>query len=416
MQGIRHSLHDVPGLSAKLSNDLLNFGAIVASADKETNENNEDGISLDSLSWSDRDATQDGHHELLLPTLLPRRSRESLLQDLTQKAVEIYETFAFQDPLVALQEEYRLRGIESIDEYFDFLECPETAPRRKRNYRRCEFRCPQSDDVRKVTSSCLPLPFLLMDSYNPPKDFLIEHTLIFFGKFGVFGDGLVYFESRIAAKKSAALKRLLEFHKNYGQSTVLFDSTSEASRSLKQHCTPFQETSTAAPNTATEPREAYDDQRHRRFPEWVNRLHNEGVEGAFLEIQYREDFDPRKHRIAPMYWEGQPTLLRCVMEVSSPIKARVVGLPGFSKKDARESAVKLLIDKLGKNRNHTEDKSGSKQKGIGDPNQASPFGGLNRQKGEVLSPRECNMRADATRCCLRSKAQSNILVGHGKKD
>jgi dsRNA-specific ribonuclease len=313
-----------------------------------SSHSNEQGLQVDDVS--DDDCSLASLSGISLDAEEGTMTASALLQEATTRAIAIFEQFSFTDPLIKLDEVYRELGIKNSGDYFSITESSSLHEKKGRSklwY--CSFRCPLNFELK--ASSCLPLPLLVRAGNQENRDALMEHTLNFFDHYEL-KDGQVYFQSRRGAKKSAALKTLLLLNKvtNHDTSSqeIFFESTMEAEAHLQahsHHCWCQQKELSAS---ASHRPPALISRQSQRFPQWVHDLSNVlDVSSQGLVITYQEFFDGGNAELAHTYWKGQPTLLYCTMEIPKK-KIKVVGSAFPSKKEARGSALGLLLDTLGR--------------------------------------------------------------------
>jgi dsRNA-specific ribonuclease len=247
---------------------------------------------------------------------------EQVLRDAASEAIELIKKFTYTDPLMELTEYYQKRGhTTSLSDAFTHVS---DGPNRAKPYWRCTFKCPIGGEE---TSSSLPLPLIHGGQSN--NDDLAELSDRFFGPHKIV-NGLVFFKTKKGAKKSAAMAMLMlkTEQDNSTLNNVLVESKDEASLILLQ--SPKQD-------ALVEPQKA---PKTRRLPSWVHELNKVGIEKVRITYQERLKDDGA--------WRGKPTDLCCIMSISKPIETSVIGLPYPSKQDARQSAVALLVEKIGR--------------------------------------------------------------------
>lgn len=244
---------------------------------------------------------------------------EEVLRDAAIKAIELINKFTYTDPSMELPEYYQKIGHNtSIMDGFTYLS---DGPNRAKPYWRCTFKCPIGGEE---TSSSLPLPLIIHGGQS--NDDLAELSETYFGQHKIV-NGLVFFKTKKGAKKSAAMAMLmLKTEQDSKLDKVLVESKDEASLMLLQSPKQDEQEPQKTPKT-------------RRLPRWVHELYEVGVEK--VKINYQEVMKDDGA------WRGKPTDLCCIMSITKPIEISVIGLPHPSKQDARQSAVALLVEKIG---------------------------------------------------------------------
>ena len=247
---------------------------------------------------------------------------EQVLRDAASEAIELIKKFTYTDPMMELLQYYQKRGhTTSISDAFTHVS---GGPNRAKPYWRCTFKCPIG---REEASSSLPLP--LIHGGQSTNDDLAELSDRLFGPHKIV-NGLVFFKTKKGAKKSAAMAMLmLKTEQDDSKlDKVLVVSKDEASPMSSQ--SPKQD-------ALIEPQKA---PKTRRLPSWVHELYKVGIEKVTITYQERLKDDGA--------WRGKATDICCIMSISRPIEISVIGLPHPSKQDARQSAVALLVEEIGR--------------------------------------------------------------------
>ena len=242
-------------------------------------------------------------------------------------AIDVLEGFVDRDPMVTLNQFYQQRVKVNPSN------CFKDEPSRSidgRSFFSFSFSCPITEIV---YYSSLPVP-LFQDS-KPTK--LVDLTTKVFGEYRIQKYKVVFSNKKFAKRAVAAA--VLEAHSMLDvdiKGQKLFEHNIEHIEGRASETEIFSAATSELPITIGLPPIS----RSRMIPSWVHEVHAVGIRADTLSIAYKEKLGNKLPRI------GESTKLCCILFIQEPIELKVVGLPSWTKRDALESAIMLLLDEV----------------------------------------------------------------------
>uniref|UniRef100_A0A7S2XPR3 RNase III domain-containing protein n=1 Tax=Attheya septentrionalis TaxID=420275 RepID=A0A7S2XPR3_9STRA len=292
------------------------------------------------------------------PSSLAMRIAQGVLDRHTEK-----------DPISSLYEHYQKQQVSptavSIKQCFIDQELLNT--KEGQLYWTSTFTCPLTGTVH---AAGLPVHFLLQNMNGESLRQELADSI--FGQFEVLEDGLIYFKTKKAAQKSAAVCALEYFQHGSGDvNKTMVHSLTEAEAWLESSppdisvilgtpsdtviSSPSKERpgSIVGNDVISSPPQvrrvldaAQNIQRGRRahYSSWVNILYELGVTSSGLTIDFREKLP--NENLSSKRTGLVPTQLCCVMSITIPIIVTVVGAPCSTKMAALQSAMGLVKEEV----------------------------------------------------------------------
>lgn len=261
------------------------------------------------------------------PVVVHPVSQSGSLEEMAhnKKILQHYLNKSTKDPVASLYEYYQTKGGVQQDITAAFQEIATVEPKGPSFYRYV-FSCPLSQNT---VSSSLPVTILVADAEeNTCHDELVTLTKQFWSDFKMV-DGLVFFQTKKAAKKSCALAALIKLALiDTGDCTILAASVEEAKSILSMNSQGKANIDSQLPQPHLE----------KAFPKWVNQLYALGLEK--ITISYYEE------AYAVQDWNMQPIKLCCQLSGAQPGDFVVRGPPCTTKTEAIESAIRSLEQEI----------------------------------------------------------------------